>query len=247
MVVCDRCFKKFSSYGALSQHYETKHSNARKPAELERGFAEEKELAKYKVSVHSKGHARKKLAVFFLILIMAAGVTGYVALTPREKTTSHLAQGAVAPDFTLPSVTGEMVQLSSYRGKSNVLLFFNEGLSCSSCLRQMQDLDEVNQQFVDMNIVTVSITADPINALSEWAKSTGPQHGKTLSDQSLAVSRVYGVLGADTSMMPGTAPGHTFFLVDKSGIIKWRQDYGPYNMYVPNDQIITAIRRALGA
>jgi peroxiredoxin len=247
MVVCDRCYRKFSSYGALSQHYENKHSNARKPFELERGFSQEKELAKFKASVRPQGGSRTKLAVLFLILILAAGVIGYVALTPKEQTTSRLGQGALAPDFTLPSVSGEAFQLSSYGGKSNVLLFFNEGLSCSPCLKQMQDLDEVHQQFASMNIVVVSITGDPMNAISEWARSTGPQYSKILSDGSLAVSKVYGVLGADTSMMPGTAPGHTFFLVDKSGIIKWRQDYGPYNMYVHNDEIITSLKRALGA
>jgi hypothetical protein len=58
---------------------------------------------------------------------------------------------------------------------------------------------------------------------------------------------MYDMLGPDKSMMPGTAPGHSFVLVDKSGMIEWRQDYGPGVMYVPNDQVMAAVRRALGA
>jgi peroxiredoxin (alkyl hydroperoxide reductase subunit C) len=248
LVECDRCHGKFSSYAALSQHYETKHHNAAKTPEIVKGVAAEKELEKYRATVHyAHGTSKTKLALFLLILIIAAGVIGYVALTPKEEAVKRVGIGSVAPDFTLPDINGGTFTLSAYRGRSNVLLFFNEGLRCSPCLSQMRDLDQLNQQFAQLNIVVVSITGDQVNTLASWARSGGPQYGKVLSDQSLTVSKAYDVLGADTSMMPGTAPGHTFFLVDKSGVIKWRADYGPSNMYVPNDQIITAVRRALGA
>jgi peroxiredoxin len=249
MVECDRCHRKFVSYAALSQHFDDKHHNAKRPLELQRELAAEKELDRYRATVHyAHGSSKTKLAVFFLIVIIAAGVIGYVALTPREQSGgSTLGTGAVALDFTLPDVDGGTFTLSSYRGRANVLLFFNEGLSCAPCLNQMTDLDQMNEQFTKLDIMVVSITGDSVNLLASWAHSSGPQYGKVLSDQNLAVSRAYDTLGADKSMMPGTAPGHTFILVDKSGVIKWRQDYGPSVMYVPNDQILLAVRRALGA
>lgn len=248
MVACDRCHRKFSSYAGLSQHYETKHHNATTTPEIVKGVAAEKELEKYRATVHyAHGPSKTKLAVFLLILIIAAGVIGYVALTPKEVAVKRVGTGSVAPDFTLPDINGGTFTLSAYRGRSNVLLFFNEGFSCSPCLSQMRDLDQLNQQFTQMNIIVVSITGDQVSQLASWARSGGPQYGKVLSDQSLTVSKAYDTLGADVSMMPGTAPGHTFFLVDKSGVIKWRADYGPSNMYVPNDQIIAAIRKAIGA
>lgn len=248
MVECDRCHRKFSSYAALSQHYETKHQNATKTPEIAKGVAAEKELEKFKATVHySQGFSKTKVAAFLLILIIAAGVIGYVALTPKEVAVKRVGTGSVAPDFTLPNINGGTFTLSAYGGRSNVLLFFNEGLSCSPCLSQMRDLDQLNQQFVQLNILVVSITGDQAGQLVSWARSGGPQYGFVLSDQSLTVSKAYDTLGADVSMMPGTAPGHTFFLVDKSGVIKWRADYGPSNMYVPNDQIIAAVRKAIGA
>ncbi len=248
MVECDRCHRKFSSYAALSQHYETKHQNATKTPEIAKGVAAEKELETFKATVHySQGSSKTKVAAFLLILIIAAGVIGYVALTPREQAAKRVGTGSMAPDFTLPDINGRTFTLSAYRGRSNVLLFFSEGLSCSPCLSQMRDLDQLNQQFVQLNILVVSITGDQASQLASWARSGGPQYGFVLSDQSLTVSKAYDTLGADVSMMPGTAPGHTFFLVDKSGVIKWRADYGPSNMYVPNDQIIAAVRKAIGA
>jgi peroxiredoxin len=248
-VECERCHRKFVSYAALSQHFDTKHHSANKPPDLERKLAAESELDRYKATVRY-GHrpSRTKLAVFLLILVVAGGVTGYVAFAPREQTGgSALASVSVAQDFTLPDVNGGTFTLSAYRGKANVLLFFNEGLSCAPCLNQMTDLDQLNQQFTKLDVIVVSITGDSVNLLSSWAHSGGPQFGRVLSDQNLAVSKMYDMLGSDKSMMPGTAPGHSFVLVDKSGMIKWRQDYGPGIMYVPNDQIIAAVRRALGA
>lgn len=249
MVECDRCHRKFVSYSALSQHFDTKHHNAQRPRELERELMAEKELDPYKTTVHyAQGSSKIKLAAFIIILIVAAGVIGYVTLTPPEQATgSTVGTGTAAPDFTLPDVDGGTFILSSYRGKSNVLLFFSEGLGCAPCLSQMTDLDQLNQQFTNLDIVVVSITGDSVNLLSSWAHSSGPQYGRVLSDQNLAVSRAYDMLGADKSMMPGAAPGHSFILVNRQGTIIWRHDYGPYNMSVPNGEIIAACKLALGS
>ena len=38
-------------------------------------------------------------------------------------------QADLAPDFTLADTSGQSVQLSSYRGRKNVVLVFNRGFS----------------------------------------------------------------------------------------------------------------------
>jgi len=247
MVDCERCHKEFVSYAALSQHFDTRHHNAQRPEKLERKLAAERDLKSYITPVHyAHGPSKAKIAIFLLILIVATGVIGYVALTPREVSISALGVGATAPDFTLPEVEGGTFILSSYRSRANVLLFFNEGLSCAPCLNQMTELDQLNQQFAGLDVVAVSITGDSPRLLASWAQASGPQYSKVLSDQSLTVSRMYDMLGPNVSMMPGSAPGHSFILVNKDGRIVWRQDYGPYNMNVPNDEIIASVKRALG-
>ena len=111
----------------------------------------------------------------------------------------------------------------------------------------MQGLDTLNSDFKNLNVVVVSITGDSLQTLKYWAQSSGPRYGLVLSDQNLQASRMYDMLGSNVSMMPGSAPGHSFVLVDKEGRIIWRQDYGPYNMNVPNDEIMAAVKHALGA
>lgn len=248
MVSCDRCHRKFSSYTALMQHYKDRHPNVASLAKLENHVAAERETQTLsRIETRPRGSSRIKILAFALIVIVAITVVGYVALTPKEQTTKRVVAGMMAPDFSLPDTAGGTFRLSDYRGTTNVLLFFNEGLSCQPCLAQMKDLDQLNNQFTELNILVVSITGDPLNLLSDWARSSGPRYGKVLSDSDLSVSKMYDMLSADVSMMPGTAPGHTFVLVNKSGVVIWRQDYGPYNMYVANHEIIAAIRRALGA
>src|SRR6266849_3146845 len=41
--------------------------------------------------------------------------------------------GEMAPRFSLPSLSGAEVNLASYRGRSNVVVWFARGLTCPFC------------------------------------------------------------------------------------------------------------------
>jgi peroxiredoxin len=41
--------------------------------------------------------------------------------------------GEIAPRFALPSLNGETVDLSAYRGRSNVVIWFSRGFTCPFC------------------------------------------------------------------------------------------------------------------
>ena len=47
------------------------------------------------------------------------------------------AVGTVAPDFTLPSTSGERVTLSAFRGKKNVILAFFPFAFTSTCTAEL--------------------------------------------------------------------------------------------------------------
>ncbi len=155
--------------------------------------------------------------------------------------------GRTAPDFTLSSTNGTSFTLSADRGHTNVLLFFNEGLSCYPCLQQMISLDQDANEFHQQGVTIVQITGNSLSDLTTWARSSGIAHTMILADPTLKVSNAYDTTGASVSMMPGVAPGHSFFLVDRSGTVLWRADYGPTDMSVPDSQILQAVVTALGS
>lgn len=101
------------------------------------------------------------------------------------------------------------------------------------------------QSFKALNITVVAISTDPQSSLSQWAKASGIGHIIVLSDQNLQVDTTYQTLGSDVSMMPGGMAGHTFILVNGSGTIAWRADYGPGTMYVEDSTILQNVRSAL--
>ena len=50
---------------------------------------------------------------------------------------NELAVGSEAPDFALPSLDGDLVGLSKFRGKSNVVLIF-DSFACGSTVTQLR-------------------------------------------------------------------------------------------------------------
>ena len=60
--------------------------------------------------------------------------------------------GNLAPDFTLPATTAGSITLSDFRDKKNVLLYFNEGLSCQPCWEQIPEVEKYLEDFEKMNV-----------------------------------------------------------------------------------------------
>jgi hypothetical protein len=61
----------------------------------------------------------KQMRTLWLLIVLLAGTLGIVHLAVA------LEVGEQAPDFTLPSTTGEQISLSQFRGKKLVLLEFH--------------------------------------------------------------------------------------------------------------------------
>jgi peroxiredoxin len=54
----------------------------------------------------------------------------------------QVAEGEVAPDFTLPSSDGKTVKLSQFKGKKDVVLFFYPASNTPGCTKQACSFSE---------------------------------------------------------------------------------------------------------
>lgn len=118
--------------------------------------------------------------------------------------------GQLAPDFTLPTLAGDSVSLSDYRGQVVVLDFWASW--CIPCRLTMPLLDELSQRFPEIVLLGVSLDrsrADAVAYLESRANSQLITVYGSLSAAS-AVSRAYAVSG-----IPRT------FVIDRNGIVRF--------------------------
>lgn len=147
--------------------------------------------------------------------------------------------GRAAPAFTLTSGTGGQFSLTDFRGR-NVLLYFQEGLSCQPCWDQIKDLEQNQAALKTAGVdAVVSITTDPASLIGRKVadeKLATP----VLSDPDMQVSRTYDA--NQYGMMGEMRDGHSFILVGPDGTIRWRADYGgkpDYTMFLPTAKMLT--------
>ncbi len=125
--------------------------------------------------------------------------------------------GQEAPDFDLPSVTGERVTLSSYRGKKNVVISFVPAAWTPVCSDQWPGYNIVKDLFDGHDAILLGITVDGIPTLYSWTNQMGRLWFPVLSDfwPHGAVADRYGILRSD-----GTSE-RALFVIDKKGIIRY--------------------------
>ena len=125
--------------------------------------------------------------------------------------------GEKAPDFTLPSVSGEPVTLSSFRDKKNVVLSFVPAAWTPVCSDQWPGYNIVQKLFAQHDAVLLGITVDNIPTLFAWTNQMGRLWFPVLSDfwPHGAAAERYGILRSD-----GVSE-RALFIIDKKGIIRY--------------------------
>jgi peroxiredoxin len=164
------------------------------------------------------------IAAAVVIILVVLAVNGQSNDNKVSYTVLKDMMGKPAPDFTITDHAGNMFALSSQRGK-NVILFFSEGAMCyPSCWNQIMSLAH-DTRFSNNDVVAVSIVTDTKQEWDDIVKYQPKLQTNTLLfDTDKAASMVYGVLNLPSSMHKGYTPGHTYFVIDKNGIITFAMD-----------------------
>ena len=124
--------------------------------------------------------------------------------------------GDLAPDFTLPSIQGEKITLSQFKGRKNIVLSFVPAAWTPVCSDQWPGYVFAKQLFEDQDAIILGITVDNIPTLHAWTRQMGEIWFPVLSDfwPHGTVASIYGVLRSD-----GTTE-RALIIIDKQGIIR---------------------------
>lgn len=127
--------------------------------------------------------------------------------------------GKPAPDFTLPSTSGEMVSLRQFKGKKTVVLFFYPEDDTPSCTKQACGFRDLTAEFEKVGAVVLGISADPM----ESHQAFKAKHRLTydlLSDPEAVACKAYGVW-KQKNLYGNKFMGieRTTFVIDRTGRI----------------------------
>jgi thioredoxin-dependent peroxiredoxin len=134
---------------------------------------------------------------------------------------TQLKAGDTAPDFELPSDQGGSIRLSSYRGRSNLILYFYPRDGTSVCTAEACSFRDHHLAIASKDAEVLGVSVDSVDSHKKWAQDLGLNY-PLLSDADGAVAKLYGVLGNFKDGKP--AAQRVTFLIDKQGQIKEVQE-----------------------
>jgi peroxiredoxin len=128
--------------------------------------------------------------------------------------------GQPAPSFSLPDANLEMMDLASYRGKKNVVLYFYPRDGTPGCTIQAIGFSDREEEFKKLDTVVFGVSRDDV--LSHQAFRD--EHGLTvnlLADTEAEVCRLYDVI--QEKIVDGHARPcllRSTFVIDKKGVVR---------------------------
>ncbi len=126
----------------------------------------------------------------------------------------HIRVGSVAPDFTLPSQTGEMVSLEDSIGKRPVILFFYPKDDTLGCTKEVCAFRDSFEEFEKLDAEVIGISSDSVESHKSFAKKHNLPF-TLLSDEGGKVRKLYEVPNT-----LGIFPGRVTYVIDQEGIVR---------------------------
>ena len=137
-----------------------------------------------------------------------------------EVSATMLQIGSAAPSFELPDAGMEIVRLSAFRGKKNVVLYFYPKDGTPASTKEAIDFSDHEDEFEQSNTVVFGVSRDDCLVHEEFRDKHGISL-QLLSDAECEVSKLYDVLMEQESAH-GVQQGvrRCTFVIDKKGVLR---------------------------
>lgn len=155
---------------------------------------------------------RRNISTILAAILTVAAVSVFTAVSATAAY-AQLSAGTKAPDFTLPTLSGETFTLSKCFGDNpSVVVLDIWATWCPPCRAEIPyliDLQTKYQEKKNVQIVGVSIDQDK-NKVADFAKSQAINYTVVLDSGGSKVGSSYKVLGIPTT-----------YIIDKKGVIRY--------------------------
>jgi len=132
-----------------------------------------------------------------------------------------VAEGAKAPDFTLPDQDRTPFTLSDELKKGPLVLAFFPGAFSGTCTNEMCAFRDSMSEFNRLSTRVIGISTDTFFALKAWADAQRLSF-PLLSDYNKTVIELYGVVNPDMIGLKNIAK-RAVFVIDRGGIVRYRE------------------------
>ncbi len=122
--------------------------------------------------------------------------------------------GGPAPDFTLPSQTGEQVTMSAVWKRGPVVLYFYPKDETRGCTKEACTFRDSYEVFQEAGAEVVGVSSDSVASHESFA-SRHRLPFTLLSDEGGRVRKLYGVRPT-----LGIMPGRVTYVIDQGGVVR---------------------------
>jgi thioredoxin-dependent peroxiredoxin len=132
-----------------------------------------------------------------------------------RRTKGKVGVGDVAPDFTLPSHSGEEVSLGEFVGRKRaIVLFFYPKDDTPGCTKEACSFRDGYEQFEMLEAEVIGISSDSIKSHKRFVEKHGLPF-VLLSDEGGEVRKLYGVPNT-----LGLFPRRVTYVIDEEGVVR---------------------------
>jgi cytochrome c biogenesis protein CcmG/thiol:disulfide interchange protein DsbE len=164
---------------------------------------------KHNMESHVSKKSSLKQIVFFIVLVVAVVlfVVGFIA-KDKKSGGKIITKGDKAPEFRLPDMKGQIINLSDLKGKVVIIHFW--ATWCPPCVEEIPTLSYLNEQLAGTDFVLLAISVDENGAqgVAPFLKQKGLNLPVLLDPDRVIASR-YG-----TFKFPET------YILDRAGIVQ---------------------------
>lgn len=142
----------------------------------------------------------------------------------------------MAPMFRARDVRGEVFDSRSYLGKGSLVLLFYRGYWCATCREELLGLKKEYPGITAQGADVVAVSTDSVDEAKNLAVDLQLPY-KVISDPDHSIVELYDVYDRENE-----TAFITLFLIDKSGVVRYKRSIAGLEDVVPAASIVDKLK-----